>query len=100
MHTSPIFQPMAKPQTPLSQKSLSKARVYWANVTPGTAGHSDFYSFDTSGKYKVEEGRQLQYGVEGLIRLVDKLGPKVARAIIYDRKEGHEITRKEHGSWA
>ncbi|MBO3270774.1 hypothetical protein [Hymenobacter defluvii] len=83
----------------LKYKSLTKARVYFATPAPGTPGQCDYYSFDTSGRYEVQDPRD--YGLRGLMKMIDKMGAKVARAIIYDNQAPGrpEILRKERGSW-
>ncbi|MBO0360662.1 hypothetical protein J0X19_22065 [Hymenobacter sp. BT186] len=93
MITTPL--PPQGSHSPLAGKSLTKARVYWAS--PTGAEYMDFFSFDTSGRYAVESPKE--YGVRGLKKLVDKLGVKVARCIIYDRELGGEYCRKENHQW-
>jgi hypothetical protein len=94
---------MAAPATSsyasLRLTALTKARVYWAAPQPGTPGQADFYSFDSSGRYQVADPRR--YGLEGLRKMVDKMGAKVARCVIYDNQAPGrpEICRKERGSW-
>lgn len=85
-----------RPASPLAGKSLTKARVYWVKPT-GNSPYMDFFSFDTSGRYSVESPKM--YGIRGLKKLVDELGDKVGRCIIYDRELGGEYCRKENGSW-
>lgn len=89
----------ASPYASLKRTALTKARVYWAQPLPGTNGQADFYSFDSSGRYEVADKRD--YGLRGLKKMIDKLGSKVARAIIYDNQapDRPEICRKERGSW-
>lgn len=90
--------PTPRPATDYSKRHF-KARIYWTWVKPGTSGQFDMYSFDTSGRYKVTDPRE--YGMRMLRNEIDKLGPKVARAIIYDQQAPNkpEVVRKENGIW-
>lgn len=91
--------PATSPYAKLKLTALSKARVYWANSTPGTNGQADFYSFDKSSRYQVADPRS--HGILGLKKMVDKMGDKVTRCIIYDNQapDRPEICRKEKGAW-
>ncbi|MCA8830489.1 SRR1 family protein [Hymenobacter pini] len=83
----------------LKNTALWKARVYWSHVNPGQAGQMDFYSFDSSGRFAVAD--PARYGLAGLRKLVDKLGAKVARCVIYENLTAGrpEYCRKENGTW-
>lgn len=95
----PTLKSAASPCAALKLTAFTKARVYWANPKPGTNGQSDFYSFDKSSHYQVAD--PLDYGIRGLKRMVDKMGVKVERCIIYDNQASGrpEICRKEKGAW-
>ncbi|SHL87196.1 hypothetical protein [Hymenobacter psychrotolerans] len=88
----------ASPYASLRLTAQLKARVYWATPQQG-ASQCDFYSFDSSGRYQVAD--PFAYGLRGLKKLVDKLGDKVARCVIYENlTPGRpEYCRKEKGSW-
>ena len=95
--TSPPPRPAAAPVD--YSKRLLKARIYWRVAAPGTRGQIDRYSFNTSGRYQVAD--PYRYGLAQLVKLIDKLGDQVSRAIIYDNQApGHpEVQRKERGQW-
>lgn len=96
--TAGIPRPVASPAH-LRDRALTKARVYWSTVLVGCNAFCDFYSFDKSGRYEVADPRT--YGLRGLQKMIDGMGAKVARAIIYDNQAPNrpEIMRKERGSW-
>ena len=96
--STPTTTPPPRPPVDYS-KRLLKARIYWTVKKPGTLGQIDRYSFDTSGRYKVADN--YRYGLAMLVKLIDKLGDKVCRAIIYDNQAPGrpEVQRKEHGQW-
>ncbi|MGY2132295.1 hypothetical protein ACW9KT_08700 [Hymenobacter sp. HD11105] len=77
----------------MKDNALTKAWVVWRNGSKKT-----FYSYDTSGRYEVEDPRE--YGMRGLMkRVVEKWGDTIERAIIYDNKTGVKIYEFLNGEW-
>ncbi|HEX8505503.1 MAG TPA: hypothetical protein VF630_09055 [Hymenobacter sp.] len=97
---NPDFRPVAPsvapfsaaPPTPLSNKALTCCWVVWIN-----GWKKKFYSFDTSGRYAVDDPRD--YGIRGLKKMVAKMGATVDQAILYDNQSGKEIERLKNGQW-
>ena len=75
-----------------SEAGLTKCWVLWKN-----GAKKAFRSFDSSGRYHVENGRD--YGIRGLKKMVAKWGDTVERAILYDVATGQPIEHLQNGQW-
>ena len=76
---------MATAPSNLPQRSLYKCWVVWEGDIKKT-----FYSYDSSGRYNVENPDE--YGLKGLQKRVVKQYPeKMKKAIIYDNQSGKKL---------
>jgi hypothetical protein len=75
-----------------SEAGLTKCWVHFQN-----GAKKSFRSYDTSGKYQVKDPRA--YGIHNLKKMVEKFGPDVAQAILYDTATGSELERLQNGQW-
>ena len=83
--------PAASPSLP--EYALYKAWVLWRGGIKKT-----FYSYDTSGRYKVL--RPNEYGLRGLQKRVAAQYPdRIVAAIIYNNQTGTPLYRFQGGEW-
>lgn len=75
-----------------SEAGLTKCWVVFTN-----GGKKAFRSYDTSGRYTVNDPRD--YGIRGLKKMVDRWGDKVKEARLYDTESGRELERYQQGQW-
>jgi hypothetical protein len=78
--------------TKASEAGLTKCWVLFAN-----GAKKSFRSFDTSGRYEVADPRA--YGIRGLKKMVDKFGPGVEKAMLYDTATGQLLEGRVNGQW-
>jgi hypothetical protein len=75
-----------------SEAGLTKCWVLWKN-----GNKKSFRSYDSSGRYEVANPRE--YGIRNLKKMVEKWGPTVDKAILYDTATGQPIEHLQDGQW-
>ena len=86
---------MSSPHQSLRDRALFKAWLVWENGAKKT-----FYSFDTSGKYHVEDKRA--HGLRSLKKMTAgflAVGGPIRQAIIYDNQSGQLHEQLIRGQW-